>query len=78
MAFFPPIVLVFPVYELVRAAGLVNRPWGLIIPYAALNLPFAPCGRCNRLCIPPAHHASASRCRTQSILLLPNPDTALR
>ena len=41
MAFFPPIVLVFPVYELVRLAGLVNHPWALIIPYAALNLPFA-------------------------------------
>ena len=41
MAFFPPIVLVFPVYELVRLAHLVNQPWGLIIPYAALNLPFA-------------------------------------
>jgi len=41
MAFFPPIVLVFPVYELVRMAGLVNQPWGLILPYAAMNLPFA-------------------------------------
>lgn len=41
LAFFPPIVLVFPVYELVRYAGLVNHPWGLILPYAALNLPFA-------------------------------------
>ena len=41
MAFFPPIVLIFPVYELVRHAGLVNQPWGLIVPYAALNLPFA-------------------------------------
>lgn len=41
LAFFPPIVLVFPLYELVRLAGLVNQPWGLIIPYAALNLPFA-------------------------------------
>lgn len=41
MAFFPPIVLVFPVYELVRLAGLVNHPWGLILPYAAINLPFA-------------------------------------
>lgn len=41
MAFFPPIVLVFPVYELIRMAGLVNRPWGLILPYAAMNLPFA-------------------------------------
>ena len=41
MAFFPPIALLFPVYELVRYVGLVNQPWGLIIPYAALNLPFA-------------------------------------
>jgi multiple sugar transport system permease protein len=41
LAFFPPIVLLFPLYELVRLAGLVNQPWGLIIPYAALNLPFA-------------------------------------
>jgi multiple sugar transport system permease protein len=41
LAFFPPIVLIFPLYELVRLAGLVNQPWGLIIPYAALNLPFA-------------------------------------
>ncbi len=41
LAFFPPIVLVFPLYELVRSAGLTNQAWGLIIPYAALNLPFA-------------------------------------
>ena len=41
LAFFPPVVLVFPLYELVRLAGLVNHPWGLILPYAALNLPFA-------------------------------------
>jgi multiple sugar transport system permease protein len=41
MAFFPPIVLVYPVFELVRMAGLVNQPWGLILPYAAMNLPFA-------------------------------------
>jgi len=41
VAFFPPIVFVFPVYELIRAAGLVNHPWGLILPYSALNLPFA-------------------------------------
>jgi trehalose/maltose transport system permease protein len=41
IAFFPPIVFLLPVYELVRAAGLVNHPWGLIFPYAALNLPFA-------------------------------------
>ena len=41
IAFFPPIVFLFPLYELVRAAGLVNHPWGLILPYSALNLPFA-------------------------------------
>src|SRR6185436_13017375 len=41
VAFFPPIVFLFPVYELVRWFGLVNHPWGLILPYAALNLPFA-------------------------------------
>ena len=41
VAFFPPIVFLFPLYELVRAAGLVNHPWGLILPYSALNLPFA-------------------------------------
>ncbi len=41
VAFFPPIVFLFPLYEMVRAAGLVNRPWALILPYSALNLPFA-------------------------------------
>jgi trehalose/maltose transport system permease protein len=41
IAFFPPIVFLFPLYELVRRAGLVNHPWGLILPYSALNLPFA-------------------------------------
>ena len=41
VAFFPPIVLLFPLYELVRTAGLLNHAWGLILPYAALNLPFS-------------------------------------
>jgi ABC-type glycerol-3-phosphate transport system permease component len=41
IAFFPPIVFIFPLYELIQAAGLVNHPWGLILPYSALNLPFA-------------------------------------
>ena len=41
VAFFPPIVFLFPLYELIRTVGLVNHPWGLILPYAALNLPFA-------------------------------------
>jgi trehalose/maltose transport system permease protein len=39
LAFFPPVVFVFPLYELVRALGLINHSWGLIIPHAALNLP---------------------------------------
>jgi len=41
LAFFPTIVFLTPLYELVRSAGLINHPWGLIIPYAALNLPMA-------------------------------------
>jgi len=41
IALFPPIMFLFPLYELVRLAGLVNHPWALIVPYAALNLPFA-------------------------------------
>ena len=41
VAFFPPIVLLFPLYEMVRAAGLVNHSWGLILPYAAFNLPLS-------------------------------------
>jgi multiple sugar transport system permease protein len=41
VAFFPPIVYVFPDYEIIQALGLVNHLWGLILPYSALNLPFA-------------------------------------
>jgi trehalose/maltose transport system permease protein len=41
LAFVPPIVFVFPLYELVRRLGLINHPWGLIVPYAALNLPLS-------------------------------------
>ena len=41
IAFFPPIIFLFPLYELIRTLGLVNHPWGLILPYSALNLPFA-------------------------------------
>ena len=41
VAFFPPIVFLFPLYEIVRFAGLLNHPWGLILPYSALNLSFA-------------------------------------
>jgi multiple sugar transport system permease protein len=41
LSFFPPIVFLLPLYEFVRAAGLVNQPWGLILPYAGMNLPLA-------------------------------------
>jgi len=41
LSFFPPIVFLLPLYQLVRAAGLVNHPWGLILPYAGMNLPLA-------------------------------------
>jgi multiple sugar transport system permease protein len=41
LAFFPPIVFLLPLYELVRILGLINHPWGLIVPYAALNLPLS-------------------------------------
>ncbi|MGE5175231.1 MAG: carbohydrate ABC transporter permease [Hyphomicrobiales bacterium] len=37
----PPILLLFPLYEGVRALGWVNQPLALIVPYAALNLPLA-------------------------------------
>jgi multiple sugar transport system permease protein len=40
-ALFPPIVLLFPLYEGVRALGWLNRPVALILPYAALGLPLA-------------------------------------
>jgi multiple sugar transport system permease protein len=41
VSFFPPVVFLLPLYELVRAVRLVNHPWGLIIPYAGMNLPLA-------------------------------------
>ena len=40
-ALFPPIVLLFPLYEGVRALGWLNRPVSLILPYSALGLPLA-------------------------------------
>jgi len=39
LGFFPPIVFLFPLYELVQKAGAMNHPWALILPYAGLNLP---------------------------------------
>jgi multiple sugar transport system permease protein len=41
LALFPPILLLFPLYEGVRYLGLVNHPLALILPYAAFNLPLA-------------------------------------
>jgi multiple sugar transport system permease protein len=41
LAFLPPIVFLFPLYELVRLAGMVNHPWSLIVAYAGLNTPMA-------------------------------------
>jgi len=41
LALFPPILLLFPLYEGVRAVGWINHPLGLVLPYAALNLPLA-------------------------------------
>jgi len=41
ISLFPPILLLFPLYEGVRALGWINHPIALILPYAALNLPLA-------------------------------------
>jgi trehalose/maltose transport system permease protein len=41
ISLFPPILLLFPIYEIVRALGWINHPIALIVPYAALNLPLA-------------------------------------
>jgi multiple sugar transport system permease protein len=41
LALFPPILLLFPLYEGVRALGWLNHPLSLIVPYAALALPLA-------------------------------------
>lgn len=41
VSLFPPVLLLFPLYEGVRALGWINQPQALILPYAALNLPLA-------------------------------------
>lgn len=38
---FPPIVLVVPLYEMIRVLMLINNPLALILSYTVLNLPFA-------------------------------------
>jgi multiple sugar transport system permease protein len=39
VALFPPIVFVVPLFSLIKFLGLINNPFALILPYAALNLP---------------------------------------
>jgi len=41
VSLFPPIMLLFPLYEGVRTLGWINDPLALVLPYAALNLPLA-------------------------------------
>jgi multiple sugar transport system permease protein len=40
-ALVPPILLLFPIYEAVRALSLLNHPIALVVPYALLSLPLA-------------------------------------
>jgi multiple sugar transport system permease protein len=41
VSLFPPILLLFPLYEGARALGWINSSVALVLPYAALNLPLA-------------------------------------
>lgn len=41
VAFFPPVIFFYPLYEMVRATGTANHPLALIVPYVTFNLPFA-------------------------------------
>lgn len=41
VSLFPPILLLFPLYEGVRLLGLVNSPLALVLPYAAFAVPLA-------------------------------------
>ncbi|MFF3485490.1 carbohydrate ABC transporter permease [Streptomyces sp. NPDC002701] len=41
LSVFPPIALLVPLFLMERQAGLLNSYPGLVIPYVALNLPFA-------------------------------------
>jgi multiple sugar transport system permease protein len=41
ISLFPPIIFFFPLYEMMRATGLLNNPLALIIPYTTFNLPFS-------------------------------------
>jgi multiple sugar transport system permease protein len=41
LAFVPPVILLFPLYEAVRVLGGLNNPVALVLPYTLLNLPLA-------------------------------------
>lgn len=41
VSLFPPILLLFPLYEGVRLLGLINSPFALVLPYAAFGVPLA-------------------------------------
>jgi len=41
VSLFPPVLLLFPLYEGVRALGWINTPQALVLPYAALHVPLA-------------------------------------
>ncbi len=41
VSLFPPILLLFPLYEGVRLLGLMNSPLALVLPYAAFGVPLA-------------------------------------
>ena len=41
ISLFPPILLLFPLYEGVRTLGWINHSMALIVPYAAIHLPLA-------------------------------------
>lgn len=41
VALVPPIILLIPLYEMMRWADWINHRGALVLPYAALNLPFA-------------------------------------
>ncbi len=41
ISLFPTIIFFFPLYEMMRAAGFLNHPLALIIPYTTFNLPFS-------------------------------------
>jgi multiple sugar transport system permease protein len=38
---FPPILLLYPLYQGVRVLGWLNHPLALVLPYAALSLPLS-------------------------------------